>query len=292
MFAKGTLIVWAPLVMAFGVMASATQESSNVRDAPAHTPSAHQRHARSSLIEKSRHVSRSWSEGVSTEAEDKSAQRHVLFEPAAARKGITIGTCLTTEFGMAVGTLLAVAVALSVMLTQEKKKYEQLTTKVRGLRAKLRVDRKRVKDDEQQLRKDAQTMKEYQSLVKDHQGIHDRNNVEFDPQRWEIVLKRAIEFDPTSIARFKDPQFAKAILADVAEILCSLQWASLLIEGHTIGSALNAYDELEVEIADARALLVRDTLIAFGTPFRQLEAIGLPGALGNNRSEVLLKLVN
>lgn len=212
---------------------------------------------------------------------------------------ITIGTCVTTQYGWALIIVGMAAIGLIFALYLQTKTKAALITKVRGLRAKLRVDRARILSDEKKIRMDAAILKEDQRIL--IQAIHDRGNVFFDPELREIVLKREVPFEPVMKvdgssyapkAVFHDPQAARLVLSDVSELLRVLPSACLLIEGHTIAGSLDQLDEFAHEVADSRALVVKETLMLFGCEPYRLEALGLPGALGNNKAEVLLKLVN
>lgn len=226
-------------------------------------------------------------------APEESLQQHKEKTP------IAIGTCVTTQYGVALLLIGILVLGLAFALYLQTKTKAALITKVRGLRAKLRVDRARILQDEKKIRMDAAILKEDQRIL--IQAIHDRGNVFFDPELREIVLKREIPFDPVlktdsasyaPRACFSDPQSAKLVLSDVSELLRILPSACLLIEGHTIAGSLDQLDEFAHEVADSRALVVKETLVLFGCPPYRLEALGLPGALGNNKAEVLLKLVN
>lgn len=244
-------------------------------------------------------ASRIWEEKDSDEQEDVSLVGSNSAQSNEEKTPITIGTCITTQYGYALMFVAVLCLGLAVALYLQTKAKAALITKVRGLRAKLRVDRARILHDEKKLRMDAAILKEDQRIL--IQAIHDRGNVFFDPELREIVLKREIPFEPVmkgdgSVyvprANFLDHQAAKLVLSDVAELLRILPSACLLIEGHTIAGSLDTLDEFAHEVADSRAAVVKETLVLFGTPPYRLEALGLPGALGNNKAEVLLKLVN
>lgn len=214
---------------------------------------------------------------------------------------ITMGSCFSSEYGLIVGFLLALIVGLVVGLHFQYKTNLKLSAKIRGLRAKLRADKYLLKADERKLRTEKELLREEQRRLL--AIVHDRGNIFFDADLRQIVLKRTIPFEPVvrvegmslwyPFARYADDKAALMTLSDVAEVCEILPFACFLIEGHTLQSgSLDEIDEFAHEVADARAMKVKDTLLAFGVPPDRLEALGLPGALGNNRAEVLLKLVN
>lgn len=214
---------------------------------------------------------------------------------------ITMGSCFSSEYGYMAYFLTLIIVSLLVGLHFQHKANAKLSAKVRGLRARLRADKYIIKADERKLRAEKELLRDEQKRL--IAAIHDRGNIFFDPELRQIVLKRAIPFEPVvrlegvsmwqTLARYTDPQHAMLVLSDVAEVCQILPFACFLIEGHTLqGGSLDEIDEFAHEVADARALLVKATLTAFGVPPDRLEALGLPGALGNNKAEVLLKLVN
>jgi len=214
---------------------------------------------------------------------------------------ITMGSCFSSEYGYGVYFLTLIIVFLLVGLHFQHKANAKLSSKVRGLRARLRADKYIIRADERKLRAEKDLLRDEQKRL--IAAIHDRGNIFFDPELRQIVLKRAIPFEPVvrlegvsmwqTLARYTDPQHALLVLSDVAEVCQILPFACFLIEGHTLqGGSLDEIDEFAHEVADARALLVKGTLTAFGVPPDRLEALGLPGALGNNKAEVLLKLVN
>jgi len=214
---------------------------------------------------------------------------------------ITMGSCFSSEYGYVVAGLVVLILGLAVGLYFQYKANLKLSSKVRGLRAKLRADRYLIKADERKLREQKELLKEEQRRL--IAVIHDRGNIFFDFELRQIVLKRTIPFEPVvrvegmnifqSLARYVDPHAALMVLSDVAEVCQILPFACFLIEGHTLqGGSLDEIDEFAHEVADSRAMLVKESLMAFGVPPERLEALGLPGALGNNRAEVLLKLVN
>lgn len=214
---------------------------------------------------------------------------------------ITMGSCFVSEYGYVVGFLVVLILGLMVALFFQHKTNLKLSAKIRGLRAKLRADRYLINADERKLRTEKELLREEQRRLIN--VIHDRGNIFFDPELRQIVLKRTIPFEPVvrtegvqyfmALARFVDPHAALMVLSDVAEVCQILPFACFLIEGHTLqGGHIDEIDEFAHEVADARALLVKESLLAFGVPAERLEALGLPGILGNNRAEVLLKLVN
>lgn len=214
---------------------------------------------------------------------------------------ITFGSCFSSEYGYVIFFLAFLLVVLTVVLIFQYKRNEKATAKIRGLRARLRADKYLLKADEKKLRAEKELLKEEQKRL--ILAVHDRGNIFFDPEQRRIVLKRSIPFEPVvrleglgvwqTLARYVDPQQALLILSDVAEVCQILPFACFLIEGHTLqGGTIDDIDEFAHEVADARAILVKETLMAFGVPRERLEALGLPGALGNNQAEVLLKLVN
>lgn len=214
---------------------------------------------------------------------------------------ITMGSCFSSQYGYVIYFLVLLIIGLLVGLHFQYKSNAKLGAKIRGLRARLRADRYLIKTDERKLRAEKELLREEQKRL--IATIHERGNIFFDPELRQIVLKRSIPFEPVvrlegvhmwqTLARFTDPPGALLVLSDVAEVCQILPYACFLIEGHTLqGGSLDEIDEFAHEVADARALLVKETMMAFGVPTDRLEALGLPGALGNNRAEVLLKLVN
>merc|ERR1719333_1002586 len=94
-------------------------------------------------------------------------------------------------------------------------------------------------------------------------------------------------------AWYSDPKQAFDVILDISEMCKILPFSCFLIEGHTLhGSELTEIDEFAHEVADSRALKVKETLMDFGVPADRLEALGLPGLLGNNSSDVVVKLID
>lgn len=239
-------------------------------------------------------------EAVSYVAHGK-GQHHATADAEANLPQITLGTCVTTEYGLVMLVLAIIVASLAVGLYFQKKETAKLVSRTRGLRAKLRVERAKLLADEKQLKKDVKMLEEAQQRAID--AIVARQNVLFDLDAREIMIKGEIRFQPVAkdgtqvyapIARFERESEARSreVLRDVVEILNNLPWASVLIEGHTKSLSLDSIDDFDEEVAESRALLVEFTLIEFGANPLQLEAIGLPGALGVNEAGVRLKLVN
>jgi len=214
---------------------------------------------------------------------------------------LTFGSCFSSEYGYIMYFLTLVVIGLIVGLYLQHKKNEKLAAKVRGMRARLRADKHLLLKDERKLRAEKELLREEQKRL--IAAIHGRGNIFFDPERRQIVFKRTIPFEEVirlegipwqTLAAYADREQAYMILSDVAEVCQILPFACFLIEGHTLrGDTIDEIDEFAHEVADARALLVKETLVCmFGVPRGNLEALGLPGALGNNQAEVLLKLVN
>lgn len=213
----------------------------------------------------------------------------------------TMGGCFSSEYLYVLLFFILLSIGFLVGLYYQYKTIAKLKAKVRGQRAKLRVDKYLIKADQKKLRAAKDDLKEeHQRLIA---AIHDRGNVFFDPELRQIVLKTSIPFETVQkpqnmnmlgvMAWFEDPKQAFVVLLDVAEMCKILPFSCFLIEGHTLhGSALTEIDEFAHEVADSRALKVKETLMEFGVPADRLEALGLPGLLGNNSSDVVVKLID
>lgn len=201
-----------------------------------------------------------------------------------------MGMCIKTKYGAQLGCAIAVTLALALWFYLLKKTNKDLKAKNRGLRAKLQVDRARISADMKKLRAARWAIREDKRLLM--QAIHDRGNVFFDADLGEIVLKREIPINPRPPARYSDIRKAQVVLADVVEILNLLPGACVLIEGHTMGGLTELPDAYAHEVAEGRALLVKDSLVMLGGSSYSLVALGLPGVLGNNKNDVLIKLAD
>lgn len=114
----------------------------------------------------------------------------------------------------------------------------------------------------------------------------------------EAVLKfhEPIDFklvhhgDPP-LAQFSHEDRAMNVLGDVAEILKVYHTSTVLIEGHTATPA-ERMDKWAHDLARGRAEMVKSTVASFGIAPERLSTIALPGHLGNNRHDVVLKITS
>lgn len=233
----------------------------------------------------------------------KDSQLQKTFQPLDPQtdKSSTNGTCFASWYAYVLLFFILLCIGFLVALYLAYKTIAKLKAKVRGQRAKLRIDKYLHQADQTKLRAAKDDLKEeHQRLIA---AIHDRGNVFFDPELRQILLKTSIPFEPVLkspnmnmlgvTAWYTDPKQAYSVLLDVAEMCKILPFSSFLIEGHTLhGSALTEIDEFAYEVADSRALKVMETLIDFGVPAGRLEALGLPGILGNNSPDVVVKLID
>lgn len=194
--------------------------------------------------------------------------------------------CVTKEFKVSLIALILGSVVLAIWCLVVRRSNNKLMMQNRSLYAKLQADRAKISADMKKLRSMRWTIREEQRLLL--QGIHDRGNVIFDAELGEITLKRNISFSDRS--SYIDIVKAELILTDVAEIMRLFPDGCLLIEGHTQGSLMEIPTLLAHELAEARAVLIRDTLRKLGVPYLSMVTLGLPGVLGNNKDDVVLKL--
>jgi len=211
-----------------------------------------------------------------------------------------IGVCFSSRYGVALGLLIALVAGLAVALGLQVSQGRKLRQTLLSMRAKLKVDKQRLLADDKTIRAQEFKLKEDQRMLM--QAVHERGNVYYDPVLREFVLKKEVPFhqlvrakSDTSLpapAKFANVKAAHLILRDVAELLAIVVDAVVLIEGHTQGGMAEAVDEIAHEIADSRADLVKCTLTGMGVKEYRLLCLGLPGSLGNNKSDVLLKIID
>jgi len=133
---------------------------------------------------------------------------------------------------------------------------------------------------------------EEKALIND---IIRRGRVHVDLEKQVFKFAQPIEFaaeyitpdmDEAPPARFANPALAREIIGDLAQILNYVK-AIVLVEGHTQGGE-QAMSHIGFQIASERAEKVVETLLECGVEPKRLEAKGLPGLLGDNKSDVKL----
>jgi len=224
------------------------------------------------------------------------AAQAIVCQTKSAWAAMTVGSCFTTKYwGFCVCLALVICV-LFVQVVSMNKKFAREGAKVRALRAKLRSDtlaREEMERHEKHLRQVWSAPKDYKiAIVRD---IKDRGCIELDFATRRVKLKRPLDFHQVRrprapLARFKRPDDALIVLGDVADLLRVFENAFVLIEGNT-ETALSEIDDWAMELAQERADLVKRTIEACGIEPGRLDAIGLPGIMGTNTHEVVLKIV-
>lgn len=211
-----------------------------------------------------------------------------------------LSSCVSSSFGAMVLVLLGIVVYLCTCLHFQLQRKARLHTQVRSNLAKLHAEQRLLAAEDEKLRTLEALEQEEKVLMK---AIHDRGNVRYDESRREFLLQKEIVFEPEFTAdgrrlpkrvaaKFSDPALAKVILSDFAELLRILKTSVVLIEGHTKGASLQDMGDYEHDVADARANLVKDTIVHLGIEEFRLATLGLPGFLGNGNDDVVLKMVN
>jgi len=213
----------------------------------------------------------------------------------------TVSNCFTSMFGVVVAILLGLAASLAGLLLQQRRRELRLHTQVRAGLAKLHAEQRLLAGDSEKL-KALEALKEDEKVLM--RAIHDRGNVFYDESRRQFILRKEIVFMPefhgsekqftrsSVVARFADPALAKAVLSDFAELLRIMSSAVVLIEGHTGGVSPQQMGDIEHDVADARAELIKSILTNLGIQEYRLATLGLPGFLGNGKDDVILKMVN
>jgi len=112
----------------------------------------------------------------------------------------------------------------------------------------------------------------------------------------QMKLKETIEFKTVlhgkpPEATFKNEGSVTSLLGDVVEILNVYSTATVLIEGHT-ATPKEKMDSWAHELASNRAERVKKALMSMGIASRRLSAVGLPGHLGINSPDVIMKIVS
>jgi hypothetical protein len=133
---------------------------------------------------------------------------------------------------------------------------------------------------------------EEKALIND---IVKRGRVQVDLEKQAFKFAQPIEFAAEYItpdmeeappARFENPALAREVIGDLALIMNYVK-AIVLVEGHTQGGE-QAMSYIGFQIASERAEKVVETLLEFGVERKCLEAKGMPGLLGDNKSDVKL----
>jgi len=224
----------------------------------------------------------------------------------------TICNLTNSSLRVLIVILLGIAAFIVFFLLRHMQRGKSLQTRVQGNLAKIHAERRLLASNKEK----AEVVEAWQEDEEDlTRGIHDINDIYgevltraghviYDDGRREFLLQKKIVFVPESprseragprqavVARFKYPILAKAVLADFAELLRIMKGAVVLIEGHTAGLSLRDIGDHEHNVADARAELVKATIIQFGIPQLRIVTLGLPGFLGKGEDDVVLKMVN
>eukprot|EP00746_Dinoflagellata_sp_MGD_P166930 gnl/MRDRNA2_/MRDRNA2_97167_c0_seq1.p1 gnl/MRDRNA2_/MRDRNA2_97167_c0~~gnl/MRDRNA2_/MRDRNA2_97167_c0_seq1.p1 ORF type:complete len:341 (-),score=84.43 gnl/MRDRNA2_/MRDRNA2_97167_c0_seq1:91-1113(-) len=216
----------------------------------------------------------------------------------------TLSGCVSSGFGIAVFVLLSIVVFMGGFLQRQIQRQARLQKQVRANLAKLHAEQRLLASEDEKSQALQALEQEEKVLLK---AIHDRGYVIYDEGRREFLLQKEIAFVPefkgqgerppnhmvrAVDAQFADPALAKAILSDFAEILRILKTSVVLIEGHTAGASLGEVGDYEHDVADARAALIKLTIVHLGIPEFRLATLGLPGFLGNGKDDVVLKMIN
>jgi len=124
--------------------------------------------------------------------------------------------------------------------------------------------------------------------------VEERGNVQVNRKSGQIKLIRDLRFMPRSTkdeptAVFREPDVAEAICKDLAEISNIFQ-SLTIVEGHTKGGESRFWQTL----AEGRATMVAERMIAYGANASLLETCGKPGKKGKNevRMEVYILDIN
>merc|ERR1719282_1206762 len=107
--------------------------------------------------------------------------------------------------------------------------------------------------------------------------------------RVPIAFSTVLHSNPP-VPYFSDEDHAMQVLGDVTEILKIFHTAKLLIEGH-MATPPEKIDKWAHELARNRAEIVKATIVSFGIEANRISTSGLPGNFGNNRHDVVLKII-
>mmetsp|Transcript_41478 Transcript_41478/g.73553 ORF Transcript_41478/g.73553 Transcript_41478/m.73553 type:complete len:394 (-) Transcript_41478:180-1361(-) len=126
------------------------------------------------------------------------------------------------------------------------------------------------------------------------QRVEARGNIRVNHQTGQVSLLHSIQFQPRTTrdpptAIFANPEVANEICRDLAEI-ANLFNCPMTIEGHTKGGESEFWHQL----ANDRARIVVDLMLAHGARGELLTARGRPGKLGNNeaKTKVFMDIAN
>lgn len=182
--------------------------------------------------------------------------------------------------------------ALQRQLSQEEARIRAEKERLAREKDILRGQRAAIDADKATIAKQQETIK---GLAKNDKRLIDevisrgKVSVDLDKKLFKIVepiMFKSVRVPPTMKhappAEFEDPDAAKEVLSDLAEILKTVTKPRLLIEGHTAGGQ-KAVSDIGFEIACERAEKVVKTLVSLGVAQDRLESKGKPGLLGDNK---------
>lgn len=185
---------------------------------------------------------------------------------------------------LAVGLLLSNLV-LAVFLYMARKDLKKEQARTRALRNKLKHNAKVLKKEKRDIKTLAAALKDEEKRRYD--AVLARNAVRVEQEGGLLALARPLVFGEAGT--FSNPADAKLILDDLAELFLLFPSMLALVEAHSKASTTDAFEyEIEIDLALARAELVKAELCIRGVEEYRLDAVGLPGALGRDEEGVWL----
>lgn len=190
--------------------------------------------------------------------------------------------------------------SIKAMISQEQEYLEETERAVQDAEARTKAGEAELKKGRALIAEQKAAIKlltaEEKALIND---IVNKGRVHVDLEKKVFRFVEPIEFQPELIypdqeeappARFQNPAVARAIIADLAQIMIYVK-AIVLVEGHTSGGK-EAMSHMGFQVAAERAEKVVETLLEFGVDPKCLKATGKPGLFGDNKADVKLHTVS